>query len=190
LEYITIVGFGLGLLIEIVGDIQKAIWVKNGRNGTFCTVGVWSWSRHPNYFGEIFQWWCAWIYAYGSSTGPNDVQWWISILSPVMTMQILLNTPATGVMNANGKSLKRYYDKSPDEYSKYREKTSILFPIPCGLYKYVPMVLKRTFFFDFKCYEYTGEIETEGSGTNDKTEESKKQDELLPNEESHLKTEK
>ena len=64
-----------------------------------------------------------------------------------MTMHILLNTPGTGVPNANGKSLKRYYDKFPEEYAKYREETSILSPM-IG-YKYVPMFLKRTIFFDF-----------------------------------------
>mmetsp|Transcript_19584 Transcript_19584/g.29335 ORF Transcript_19584/g.29335 Transcript_19584/m.29335 type:complete len:320 (-) Transcript_19584:203-1162(-) len=158
LEYVTIVGFGLGVFIEIIADIQKAAWVKNGRVGTFCTAGVWKYSRHPNYFGEIFQWWCAWIFAYGSSTGPGDVQWWCSVLSPVMTMLILLFTPATGVMNANGSNLKRYYDKCPVEYAKYRKETSILIPLPCGLYKFVPMFLKRTLFFDLKKYEYSGEI--------------------------------
>jgi steroid 5-alpha reductase family enzyme len=49
--------FCAGVLIEIVADIQKALWVKRGRQGDFCAVGVWFVSRHPNYFGEIFQWW-------------------------------------------------------------------------------------------------------------------------------------
>jgi steroid 5-alpha reductase family enzyme len=37
--------FGSGVLIEIVSDIQKALWVKNGRQGDFCTVGLWNLSR-------------------------------------------------------------------------------------------------------------------------------------------------
>jgi steroid 5-alpha reductase family enzyme len=139
---------------EIFADVQKAKWVKQGRNGGFCTVGVWKYSRHPNYFGEIFQWWCIWLFSYGSSTGVNDIQWWCSILSPIMTMEILLNTPATGVMNANGKNLKRYYDNYAEEYAVYRNKTSILIPLPFGIYEFVPIALKRTIFFDFKCYEY------------------------------------
>ena len=69
-------------------------------------------------------------------------------------MQILLNTPATGVMNANGKNLKRYYDNYAEEYAVYRNKTSILIPLPFGIYEFVPIALKRTIFFDFKCYEY------------------------------------
>lgn len=156
-EYVMIVCFGLCLLIEVTGDIQKAVWVKRGRVGSFCTVGVWKLSRHPNYFGEIFQWWFVFIFAFGSSTGFNDIQWWTSIWSPIMTMLILLVVPATGVYNANGKNLKRYYDKVPVEYAEYRKKTSILIPVPCGLYQYVPLALKRTIFFDFEMYEYKPE---------------------------------
>lgn len=144
------------------------MWVKAGRNGVFCQTGVWKYSRHPNYFGEIFQWWCLWLFAYGStinSGGVSNIQWWVSILSPLFTMQILLNTPATGVYNANNSnSLKRYYDNVPDEYKEYRKKTSILIPLPFGIYQYVPMVLKRTIFFDFKMYEYNGEIDVTAAG--------------------------
>ena len=123
-------------------------------------TGVWAYSRHPNYFGEIFQWWCAWGFSYGSGTGVSDIQWWFGILSPLFTMQILLRTDATGVANANGKNLKRYYDKCPTEYAAYRESTSIL--IPMVGYKYVPMFLKRTLFMDFERYEYRPSNEEKG----------------------------
>jgi len=153
-ELIMIFGFGFGVLTEIVADITKAKWVKNGRIGLFCSIGLWKYSRHPNYFGEIFQWWCAFLFAYGSSNGVNDIQWWTSIVSPLITMHILLNTAGTGVYNANGKNLKRYYDSVPEEYTAYRKKTSILIPLPFGLYEYIPMFLKRTIFLDFMKYEY------------------------------------
>jgi steroid 5-alpha reductase family enzyme len=113
LEYVMIIGFGFGVIFEIIADVQKSVWVKKGREGGFCTVGVWKYSRHPNYFGEIFQWWCVWLFGYGSSAGVTDIQWWVGILSPLFTMQILLNTGGTGVANANGKNLKRYYDRFP-----------------------------------------------------------------------------
>mmetsp|Transcript_8042 Transcript_8042/g.11654 ORF Transcript_8042/g.11654 Transcript_8042/m.11654 type:complete len:317 (+) Transcript_8042:145-1095(+) len=154
-DYVTIVGFGLGVLIEAIADIQKARWVKAGRQGGFCQVGIWKYSRHPNYFGEILQWWEAWGFSFGSGSGWNSAQWWIGILSPLVTIQILLFTSGTGVANANGKNLKRYYDRFPDEYAEYRKSTSIL--IPMIGYRYVPMILKRTLFFDLKCYEYKTE---------------------------------
>jgi len=148
--------FGGGVLIEIVADIQKAWWVKCGRKGTFCKAGVWNFSRHPNYFGEIFQWWALWAFSYSSSPNPlggyADPLWWAGIVSPLFTMQILLNMAPTGVCNAEGKSLKRYYDKVPELYAKYRENTSIL--IPFVGYRFVPQFLKRSVFFDFERYEY------------------------------------
>lgn len=160
-DYISIIGFGLAIILEVAADIQKSIWVKAGREGNFCQVGVWKYSRHPNYFGEILQWWSAWGFSYGSGTGAGDVQWWIGILSPLITMQILLFTSGTGVANANGKGLKRYYDKCPTEYAEYRKSTSIL--IPMVGYKYVPMILKRTIFLDLKRYEYKPEVSGEKS---------------------------
>jgi steroid 5-alpha reductase family enzyme len=148
--------FGGGVLIEIVADIQKALWVKRGRQGTFCEAGVWKYSRHPNYFGEIFQWWCLFAFSYSSSENPlggyADPLWWAGIVSPLFTMQILLNMGPTGISNAEGKNLKRYYDKCPERYAAYRDKTSIL--IPFVGYGFVPKFLKRTIFFDFERYEY------------------------------------
>ncbi|KAL7529397.1 hypothetical protein ACHAXR_006409 [Thalassiosira sp. AJA248-18] len=148
--------FGSGVFIEIISDIQKAIWVKKGRQGDFCEAGVWKYSRHPNYFGEIFQWWCLFAFSYSSSANPlggyADPLWWLGIVSPLFTMQILLTMQPTGICNAEGKNLKRYYDKCPERYAKYRDNTSIL--IPFVGYNFVPQFLKRTIFFDFEKYEY------------------------------------
>lgn len=156
LDWIGSIGFGLGILIEIVADIQKAFWVKAGREGGFCTRGIWNYSRHPNYFGEMLQWWCAWLFAYSSSEkaagGYADPLWWFCSVSPIFTMIILLFVPATGVANAEGSNLKRYYDNYADMYSKYRANTSILLPM-IG-YRYVPAFLKRTIFLDWDRYEY------------------------------------
>ncbi len=37
--------FGGGVLIEVVADFQKAMWVRRGRQGIFCDVGLWKYSR-------------------------------------------------------------------------------------------------------------------------------------------------
>ena len=73
-------------------------------------------------------------------------------VSPLFTMHVLLNLPATGVAQANGKNLARYYDSWPDEYARYRASTSILLPM-VG-YAHVPLALKRTLFLDLERYEY------------------------------------
>eukprot|EP00563_Minutocellus_polymorphus_P008381 CAMPEP_0181027090 /NCGR_PEP_ID=MMETSP1070-20121207/3984_1 /TAXON_ID=265543 /ORGANISM="Minutocellus polymorphus, Strain NH13" /LENGTH=308 /DNA_ID=CAMNT_0023104319 /DNA_START=206 /DNA_END=1132 /DNA_ORIENTATION=- len=158
LDTVSIAAWAFAVVFEIIADIQKAKWVKRGRQGTFCQVGVWKLSRHPNYFAEMLQWWSAWLFAYGScSNGGFNYQWFFSILSPLFTMHILLNTGGTGVMSANGKNLKRYYDACPEEYARYRENTSIL--IPFVGYQHVPKFLKRTIFLDLERYEYRPSIQ-------------------------------
>merc|ERR1711966_510697 len=67
LDCVWVLLFGTGVFTEIVADIQKAHWVKRGRQGDFCETGLWKYSRHPNYFGEIFQWWCLFAFSYASS---------------------------------------------------------------------------------------------------------------------------
>jgi steroid 5-alpha reductase family enzyme len=47
----------LGLVIEAVADDQKRQFQSNADNkGKFINTGIWRWSRHPNYFGEILLW--------------------------------------------------------------------------------------------------------------------------------------
>ncbi len=108
----------------------------------------------PNYFGEMLMWTCCWLLALSSSpSGMADLSWWACAVSPLFTYQILLNTAATGVAQANGKGLKRYYEsKHAERYKKYRASTSIL--VPMVGYRYVPLWLKRTLFLDLERYEY------------------------------------
>lgn len=157
-DYVTLGGFALGVVLEVVADVQKAVWVKAGRSGGFCKVGIWGFSRHPNYFGEMLQWWSVWLFAYSSSSGPLDALWWTCISSPLFTMHVLMNIPATGLAQANGKGLARYYEDPniAPEYIEYRNNTSILFPM-MG-YAYLPMFLKRTLLCDFNRYEYHANV--------------------------------
>jgi steroid 5-alpha reductase family enzyme len=54
-DYVLAAGFALGIIFELLADVQKTLWVRNGRLGEFCSVGVWKYSRHPNYFGEMLR---------------------------------------------------------------------------------------------------------------------------------------
>jgi len=154
-EWVTIILFVGAILLEAVADVQKSRWVSAGRQGGFCEVGVWKFSRHPNYFGEMLQWWSCWAFSFASGTGWGDACWWLGIAAPGFTQYVLMAVPATGVMQANGRSLRRYYDRHPVEYAAYRQKTSILLPF-VG-YSYIPVFIKRTLCLDFKCYEYVPE---------------------------------
>ena len=47
----------VGLVVEAVADQQKLGFKKDPANkGHWCDVGVWKWTRHPNYFGEVGSW--------------------------------------------------------------------------------------------------------------------------------------
>ncbi|CAD7973649.1 unnamed protein product [Amoebophrya sp. A25] len=155
-DYICIGLFTLGLLAQIHSDIVKAMWVKSGRAGGFCTRALWYWSRHPNYFGEILMWWCAWgLCVRPMLVGSNvAVYCALAVLSPLITTLLLLGV--SGMPLAEGKALERYYTgKYREEYIAYRERTSPLIPVPTSLYKALPIAVKRIFFLEFKCYEYT-----------------------------------
>src|SRR3954451_37751 len=53
-----------GLLVEAVADAQKSAFKGEDANrGRFITSGLWRYSRHPNYFGEILVWWGVFVYA-------------------------------------------------------------------------------------------------------------------------------
>ncbi len=57
-----------GFYFEAVGDFQLAKFIKNKNNaGKIMTKGLWAYTRHPNYFGEVTQWWGIWLLALPST---------------------------------------------------------------------------------------------------------------------------
>mmetsp|Transcript_38698 Transcript_38698/g.58874 ORF Transcript_38698/g.58874 Transcript_38698/m.58874 type:complete len:140 (+) Transcript_38698:31-450(+) len=68
-----------GFLMETIADLQLARFLKNPPpgSGKFCKVGLWRYSRHPNYFGEAFMWWGIWLIACNEDWG------WVTVYSCV-----------------------------------------------------------------------------------------------------------
>jgi len=62
LDWIAVVVWTVGYLIEATADAQLAAHIKSGRGGLM-TSGLWRYSRHPNYFGEALLWWGFWGFA-------------------------------------------------------------------------------------------------------------------------------
>eukprot|EP00535_Pseudo-nitzschia_heimii_P001895 CAMPEP_0197177236 /NCGR_PEP_ID=MMETSP1423-20130617/2921_1 /TAXON_ID=476441 /ORGANISM="Pseudo-nitzschia heimii, Strain UNC1101" /LENGTH=342 /DNA_ID=CAMNT_0042626759 /DNA_START=167 /DNA_END=1195 /DNA_ORIENTATION=- len=153
-----LVGMAISILGEIHSDVVKTRWVGRGRPGGFCTEGLWKASRHPNYAGEILTWVFAAIYA---ALVRDRFRWTdalVAAVSPLFTVQILLNTPGTGVWNAEGKNLKRYYEHpDPDiarSYEEYHKTTPPVFPVPFVPYESIPPSIQRRVFFEWERYEY------------------------------------
>lgn len=60
---IGIILWTIGFLFEVVGDYQLSVFKKNPMNkGKLLQSGLWSITRHPNYFGEVLQWWALWFF--------------------------------------------------------------------------------------------------------------------------------
>jgi len=119
-----IIGFSIaiiGLIIEVVADRQKRKFRMNISNkGEFIRSGLWSISRHPNYFGEILIW-----LGISFSTLPILSGWqFITLISPIFV--ILLLTKVSGInLLETAADDKWALDKN---YQDYKEKTSVLIP--------------------------------------------------------------
>ncbi len=113
----------VGFVIEVTADTQKSAFKANPANeGRFITTGLWSWSRHPNYFGEITLW--AGMLTMGI---PVLSGWrWIALISPIFVF--LLLTRISGVPMLERRAEKRW--GAEPEFRAYTDNTSVLVPLP------------------------------------------------------------
>lgn len=115
--------FVAGFAIETIADAQKrAFRAKPNGSDTFITSGLWAWSRHPNYFGEILLWTGIAIVALPALSGRQH----ITLLSPVFVYVLL--TRISGIPLLEAREKQRWGD-DPD-YQRYRSKTPSLIPRP------------------------------------------------------------
>ena len=112
-----------GLGIEAFADAQKRRFRSDPSNrNRFIQSGLWSWSRHPNYFGEIVLWIGVAIIAAPVLRGLQ----WVTMISPVFVM--LLLTKISGIPMLEKRSDAKWGDQ-PD-YQAYKRRTSALIPRP------------------------------------------------------------
>ncbi len=123
---LAIVGFVLwviGLGFEVVADTQKSEFKQDPANeGRFISTGLWSWSRHPNYFGEILLWFGVAIFAVPNLTGWRIV----AIASPVFVFVLLSYVSGVPLLERRGKAA---WGDDPD-YQAYLARTPVLIPRP------------------------------------------------------------
>ena len=114
-----------GFVIEVVADAQKSAFKQNPANeGRFISTGLWAWSRHPNYFGEITLWLGMAIIAVPVLSGWR----WVTLISPVFVF--LLITRVSGVPMLEKRADDRWGDEP--EYQAYKERTPVLMLRPPG----------------------------------------------------------
>ena len=112
-----ITGFG----IEVIADNQKTVFNSDPQNkDKWIDSGLWSYSRHPNYFGEILLWTGISFFGVSCFTGLERVAW----ISPIFIYILLTKISGTPILDR--RSLEKW--GHDPEYQKYRDETPALFP--------------------------------------------------------------
>jgi steroid 5-alpha reductase family enzyme len=113
-----IIGFTfwlVGFFFEAVGDWQlQKFKAKQDSKGKIMKSGVWRYTRHPNYFGEVTLWWGIYLISIAS---PNT---WIAFVSPVLITWLLLRVSGIPMLE------KKYEGNL--EYQQYKKETNAFFP--------------------------------------------------------------
>lgn len=124
ITWIVWVGVALwafGNVFELTADLQKTAWRKRPENkGEFIDEGLWSISRHPNYFGEIVIWIGVFIASFEVFTGWQ----WIGVVSPIFIT--LLLTKVSGVPLQAKAAEKRWGHRQ--DWQEYKKRTPVLVP--------------------------------------------------------------
>ena len=112
-----------GFAIEVIADTQKSKFKSYPENkDKFISTGIWSWSRHPNYFGEILLWIGITIIALPVLQGWQ----FITLISPIFIIFLLTQVSGVRLLELRGK--KKWGDN--EEYQRYIQSTSVLIPLP------------------------------------------------------------
>lgn len=105
----------VGFIFESVGDAELASFAKNPLNrGKIIQTGLWKYSRHPNYFGEIVQWWSIGLLALEVPGG------WLGMLGPITITFLILKVSGIPMLE------KKMADNPA--FVVYQKRTSMLLP--------------------------------------------------------------
>lgn len=119
-------GLGLwltGFGIEVVADAQKrAFKADPAHAGRWIETGLWAWSRHPNYFGEILLWTGLALVGVGVLAGPQR----LGLVSPVFVALLLTRGSGIPILEAQAEAR---WGADP-AWRAYRDRTPVLVPRP------------------------------------------------------------
>lgn len=111
--------WAVGLYFEAVGDWQLRTFIlQKHPKGTVLTSGLWKYTRHPNYFGEVTLWWGLWLVL--ASTNVPGITIIAGLIGPITITTLILFVSGVPL-------LEKKYANDP-AYQKYAAKTSKFFP--------------------------------------------------------------
>ena len=106
-----------GFYFEAVGDAQLARFIQNPENkGKLMQSGLWAYTRHPNYFGEVTQWWGLWLVALSVPSGL------LGIIGPLTITFLILKVSGIPM-------LEKKMAEHP-EFAEYARRVSVFIPLP------------------------------------------------------------
>jgi steroid 5-alpha reductase family enzyme len=117
LDLLGLVIWLTGFLFETLGDWQLLAFMHNPANkGKLMTTGLWRYTRHPNYFGEVLLWWGAWLIVCAIPNG------WMTLIGPLTITFLILKVSGIPM-------LERHYAGRAD-FEAYKRRTSVFLPLP------------------------------------------------------------
>ncbi|XP_057459404.1 uncharacterized protein LOC130750029 isoform X1 [Actinidia eriantha] len=148
LQAVDIIGWimwSIGITVEATADQQKLTFKNSQENrGKWCSVGLWKYTRHPNYFGEILLWWGIFV----ASTPVLEGGEWLVILGPLFLTLLLLFI--SGIPLLEESADKKFGNVAG--YRVYKSTTSPLIPLPPLVYGNLPSWFKKAFLLELPFY--------------------------------------
>lgn len=106
-----------GFLFEAEGDFQLVLFKRNpAHKGKIMTTGLWRYTRHPNYFGEVTLWWGIYLIALSVPHG------WLTVVGPLTITILILKVSGIPMLE------KKYEGNA--EFQEYKRRTSAFWPLP------------------------------------------------------------
>jgi steroid 5-alpha reductase family enzyme len=117
LDAIGLCVWGAGFAFEAVGDYQLLRFTREpASKGRIMTTGLWKYTRHPNYFGEVTLWWGVFLIALAVPGG------WMTVVGPLAITGLILGVSGIPMLEA------RYEGNAA--FAEYKRRTSAFFPLP------------------------------------------------------------
>lgn len=108
----------IGLIYEAIADAQLAHFKSQSENdGKVMDRGLWRFSRHPNYFGDMVAWWGMWLIALDAGMG----LW--SVAGPLLLTYLLTRV-------SGAPTTEPHLQRTKPEYEAYKKRTSAFVPLP------------------------------------------------------------
>lgn len=155
-DYVGWALFVVGFVVQVASDVTKYQFRADPANAKrVCDSGLWRFSRHPNFAGELLMW--VGVYVAGTPVFAVSPAGWCTIVAPLFTLGVL--TLFTGIPQAEGASAKRWFDggAAQQQYERYFERTPPFWLLPPPLYAALPKPAKCLLCCELPMYAYTPE---------------------------------